>query len=187
MSLGTTDIFLLVILVSSLIVGFFWGAARSLMMLAAWLLALLAGAYLQLNVGSYLSSQWTNFDSAFNEMAAFGIIYFAILIAAPVVVFVMARGNQRISRWQVLDDTVGAVFAVFVAFLSIAGIMMILSTYYEPEGIFVPPKVGPEWTAQLYQSLLGSNIGAGINERLIPIISTVLGPLLPAAIREALV
>ena len=47
MSIGTTDIFLLVIIVSTLVVGFFWGAARSLMLFAGWIMALLAGAYLQ--------------------------------------------------------------------------------------------------------------------------------------------
>ncbi len=39
MTIGTTDIFLLVAIVSSLVVGFFWGAARSLMLFAGWILA----------------------------------------------------------------------------------------------------------------------------------------------------
>ncbi|MFV2062873.1 MAG: CvpA family protein, partial [Chloroflexota bacterium] len=73
------DIFLLVIIVSTMVVGFFWGAARSLMLLAAWLLAFLAGAYLRLQLGSYLASQWTFYDASFAEMAAFGLIYMGLL------------------------------------------------------------------------------------------------------------
>ena len=39
---------------------------------------------------------------------------------------------------------------------------------------------GPDWTANLYQSLLNSTIGRGINEQLVPLIGTVLGPILPS-------
>ena len=75
MTIGTMDIYLLVIIVASLVVGFFWGAARSVMLLAAWLLAFLAGAYLKLQLGSYLAKEWPNYSAHFADMAAFGIIY----------------------------------------------------------------------------------------------------------------
>ena len=104
MTIGTTDIFLLVIIVSTLVVGFFWGAVRSLMLFAAWIIAFLAGAYLQTELGAYLARQWDNFEPAFSQMAAFALIYLAILIAAPVVIFVVTRSSQRVTRWQVLDD-----------------------------------------------------------------------------------
>lgn len=184
--MGTTDIFLLIIIVSTLVVGFFWGAARSVMLLAAWLLAFLAGAYLQLELGSYLVSQWTSFPATFNEMAAFGIIYMGILLAAPIGIIIITRGSQRISKYQVLDDLVGAVFAVFVAILGIAGLMIVLNTFYMTEGPVVDPGGAPEWVADLYQSLLGSSIGSAINEQLVPIIKTVLGPILPPGVREVI-
>lgn len=93
--MGTTDIFLLVIIVSVLITGFFWGAARSLMLLAAWLLAFLAGAYLQLEFGSYLASQWTDYAPSFSQMAAYGLIFSGIIIAAPFVIFVIRAATRR--------------------------------------------------------------------------------------------
>lgn len=182
--MGITDIFLLVILVSVLVVGFFWGAARSLFLLAAWLFAFLAGAYLQLELGGYLASQWTDFVPSFNEMAAYGIIFVGLMIAAPIVIMVITRGSQRLSRFQVLDDLIGAFFAVFVGVLSIAAIMIILSTFYGTGFELVDDKGGPVWTADLYQSLRDSNIGTGIEEQLIPIIGTVIGPLLPPDVRE---
>lgn len=182
--MGITDIFLLVILVSVLVVGFFWGAARSLFLLAAWLFAFLAGAYLQLELGGYLASQWTAFVPSFNEMAAYGIIFVGLMIATPVVIMVITRGSQRLSRFQVLDDLIGAFFAVFVGVLSIAAIMIILSTFYGTGFELVDDKGGPVWTADLYQSLRDSNIGTGIEEQLIPIIGTVIGPLLPPDVRE---
>lgn len=186
MSIGTTDIFLLVIIVAALIVGFFWGAARSLMLLAVWLLAFLAGAYLRLELGSYLASQWTNFAASFSEMAAFGLIYGGLLIASPFIIMTIMRGDQRVARYQVLDDFAGAAFAVLVAVLGIAGVMIVLSTFYVAEGTVVDPSGGPMWTADLYESLLASNIGQAIDERVIPILGSVLGPILPPDVREVM-
>ncbi len=184
MTIGTTDIFLLVIIVSSLVVGFFWGAVRSLMLFAAWILAFLAGAYLQTELGAYLARQWEEYDAAFGQMAAFGIIYVFLLIAAPVVIFVVTRGSQRVTRYQVLDDLTGALFAVFVAVLGIAGLLIVLATYYGDGDPVVSQLGGPLWTANLYQSLLLSNIGGGINEHLVPLVGTVLGPILPDIVAD---
>jgi uncharacterized membrane protein required for colicin V production len=184
--MSTMDIFLLVIIISTLVVGFFWGAARSVMLLAAWLLAFLGGAYLKLELGSYLSGQWTSFPAGFNEMAAFGIIYMGILLSAPFVIMIMTRGSQRISRYQVLDDLVGALFAAFVAVLGIAGLMIVLNTFYQTQGPLVDADGGAEWVASLYESLLASSIGGAIDEKLVPIIGTVLGPILPSSVAETI-
>lgn len=184
MTIGTTDIFLLVIIVSTLVVGFFWGAVRSLMLFAGWILAFLAGAYLQTELGVYLARQWEQYDAAFNQMAAFGIIYVFLLVAAPIVIFIVSRSSQRVTRYQVLDDLTGAFFAVFVAVLGIAGILIVLATYYGDGDPIVEQLGGPQWTANLYQSLLLSNIGGSINEHLVPIIGTVLGPILPDVVAD---
>lgn len=184
MAIGTMDIFLLVIIVSTLIVGFFWGAARSVMLLAGWLLAFLAGAYLKLELGSYLARQWTNYPPSFSEMAAFGIIFMGLLLAAPIAIVIITRGNQRVSKYQVLDDFAGALFAVFVAVLGIAGLIIVMSTYYGPADDFIANAGGPEWTVLLYESIVNSNIGMGVNEHLVPLIGTVLGPILPVDVRE---
>lgn len=186
MSIGTTDIFLTVIIVSTLVVGFFWGAMRSLMLLAAWVLAFVAGAYLKLELGSYLARQWPNFEASWSEMAAFGIIYLGLLLAAPFIIIVTTKANQQVTRFQVLDDAVGALFAVFVAVLGVAGLMIVLATFYDASGTFVDASGGPAWSASLYQSLLASNIGHGINEQVVPLIDFVLGPLLPPDVREAM-
>jgi hypothetical protein len=184
MTIGTTDIFLLVIIVSTLVVGFFWGALRSLLLLAAWVLAFMFGAYLKTSLGAYLGREWGQFSAGFNDMAAFAIIYLAILLAAPFVIFVSTKGNQRVTRYQVLDDLTGALAAVSVALLGIAGTMIVLATYYGTGSTVIDPAGGPQWTATLYQSLLLSSIGAGINDTLVPLIGVVLGPFLPSTVSE---
>ncbi len=152
--------------------------------MAAWLLAFLIGAYLKTELGSYLTQQWRNFPAGFSDMAAFGLIFVALLLAAPVIIFVGTRGSQSVSRFQVLDDLVGAFFAVFVAVLGIAGLLIVLSTFYGSDAAVIDPAGGPQWTANMYQSLLGSSIGSSIDRHLVPIIGTLLGPVLPADVRE---
>ncbi|MGD8486635.1 MAG: CvpA family protein, partial [Chloroflexota bacterium] len=100
MTIGTTDIFLLVIIVSTLVVGFFWGALRSLALLAAWVLIFITGSYLKTELGSYLASEWGQFSAQYNDMAAFGIIFVGLLLAAPFVIFFTTRGGQRLTRYQ---------------------------------------------------------------------------------------
>ena len=185
MTIGTMDIFLLVIIVSTLIVGFFWGAARSLMLLGAWLLAFMAGAYLKIDFGSYLAGEWPNLPPLWSEMIAFGTIYVAMLLAAPIIIFVATRTSQRVTRYQMLDDLIGAAFATFVAVLGVAGILIVLATYYGPgDDLVVSSLGGPEWSANLYRSLLASSIGSGINDEVVPLIGAILGPVLPADVRE---
>jgi uncharacterized membrane protein required for colicin V production len=184
MTIATTDIYLLVIIVSTLVVGFFWGAVRSLMLLAAWLLVFLVGAHLKVELGAYLTRQWTNYPPGFSDMAAFGIIYVGLLLAAPVVIFVGTRSGQNVSRFQVIDDLAGALVAVFVAILGIAGLLIVLSTFYGTGSTVIDPLGGPQWTATLYQSLVNSTIGSTIERYLVPLIGAVLGPVLPIDVRE---
>jgi uncharacterized membrane protein required for colicin V production len=184
LTIGTTDIFLLVIIVSTLVVGFFWGALRSLLLFAVWILAFLFASYLKKDLGAYLAREWGNFSASFNDMAAFALIYLGALLVAPAVIFISTRGNQRITRYQVLDDFIGAFFALAVALLSIAGTMIVLAAFYGPGPLVIDTAGGPQWTANLYQSLLSSTIGGAINDTLVPLIGFVLGPVLPTSVRE---
>jgi uncharacterized membrane protein required for colicin V production len=184
MTIGTTDILLLVIIVSSLVVGFFWGSARSLLSLGAWLFAFLAGAHLKNELGSYLAQQWTNFPPAFSDMAAYGIIFVGLMAATPLFILTVTRGSQRLSRYQVVDDLAGALLAVLVSVLFIASLLIVLATFYGTGEMLIDNQGGPDWTANLYQSLLNSNIGSTINDVVVPVIGAVLGPILPADVRE---
>jgi hypothetical protein len=61
--------------------------------------------------------------------------------------------------------------------------MIVFSTYYDATETFIDPTGGPDWTATMFQSLLTSNIGGEIYERIVPVIGTLLGPILPIDVR----
>ena len=186
MTIGTMDIYLLVIIVAALVVGFFWGAARSLMLLAAWLLAFVGGRLPAAPAGllpGLASGPATRPASARWRPSASST--WACCWRHPSSSW-PPRGHQRFFASQALDDVVGALVAMSVAILGIAGLMIVLSTFYGSGEPFVDPAGGPDWTAQLYQSLLDSTIGGAIDEQLVPVLGTILGPILPPDVREVM-
>jgi len=97
--ISTMDIYLIVIVVcasSSALLG----AARSLLLVAAWLVAFLGAAYLRLYVGGYLAQQWVHFPATFSSMAAFAVLFLFILVIATIVIVVTTRGSHRITNNQ---------------------------------------------------------------------------------------
>ncbi len=185
--ISTMDIYLIVIIVCAIVVGFFWGAARSLLLVAAWLVAFLGAAYLRLYVGGYLAQQWVHFPATFSSMAAFAVLFLLILVIATIVIVVTTRGSHRLTNNQTLDDLAGAVLAGFVAILGIAAIQVAMALFYGRPEPFVSAQGGPQWTATLYGQIIDSSIGGAIAERLVPLLGILLRPLLPFEVWEVMV
>ena len=72
-----------------------------------------------------------------------------------------------------------------VAVLSITGLIVLLATAYRGSLGFAV--VGPDWTREVYQSLLDSRIGDALVRSVIPVLGTILGPLLPNDVRQVMV
>ena len=179
------DIVLVLVIAGAFIVGFLWGVIRSLLMFVAWFVVFVLSALLSVPVGDYLTTQWSNYDADWDHMAAFAILYFAGLVLAAILLWIGVKGAQGLSRYRLLDDSVGGAFMAATAALGIAGVIIILATAYQgPTGTQVN---GPDWTRDLYQSLLDSRIGDAIARTLIPALGTLLGPLLPAYVRQVMV
>lgn len=180
----TFDILLVLIIAGAFVVGFLWGAVRSLLMLAAWFAVFLLAALLSVPVGDYLTTQWSAYDTHWNHMAAFAILYFAGLVLAVTLIWVGVKGAQGLSRYRLLDDVVSGAIMAVVAVLGIAGVIVLLATAYRGSLGFAV--IGPDWTREVYQSLLDSRIGDGITRVIIPPLGTLLGLLLPGYVRQVM-
>ncbi len=180
------DIVLVLIIAGAFIVGFLWGVIRSLLMLAAWFVVFVLSALLSLPAGDYLTRQWSSYDTAWDHMAAFGILYIGGLIIAMILAWIGIRGPQGVSKYRLLDDIGSGAIMAFVAVLSIAGLIVVLGTaYFGPAGATV---LGPDWTRDLYNQLVqGSQIGSGLADTLIPALGNILGLVLPGYVREVMV
>jgi len=175
------DVVLLLIIGGSFLLGFLWGVIRSLLMLAAWFVVFIASAYLSEPVGNYLSGQWTNLERGYVHMVAFGLLYGTGLIVAVILVWQGTRGSQGMTRYAFLDDLVGGLVLACVAVLGIAGVMVVLGTYYASA-----PTLTGDWSANIYRALLDSSVGSSIHASLLPGLSSILGPVLPASIHHTM-
>lgn len=181
----TFDIVLVLVIAGAFVLGFLWGVIRSLLMLAGWLAVFLLSALLSVPAGDYLTGQWSAYDTHWNHMAAFAILYFAGLVLAAILIWIGVKGAQGLSRYRLLDDVVSGAIMAVVAVLGIAGLIVILATAYRGSLGFAV--VGPDWTREVYQSLLDSRIGDALTRTVIPLLGTLLGPLLPSYVRQVMV
>jgi uncharacterized membrane protein required for colicin V production len=181
----SADILIVLIIGGGLLVGFFWGVLRVLLLLAAWFVVFIAAAYLAEPLGRYLAGQWVGLGSSYTHMAAFGIIYAIGFILAVIVVVMVTRGTQDLTRFPLLDDIVGSMIGGAVAVLVLAGLIVILRTFYG-ESAPAGSSAGPAWTLSLYRGLVQSMLGGDIAQSLVPLLGTVIGPILPATVRNAM-
>ena len=124
----TFDIVLVLVIAGAFVIGFLWGVIRSLLMLAAWLAVFLLSALLSVPAGDYLAGQWSAYDTHWNHMAAFAILYFAGIVLAAILIWVGIKGAQGLSKYRLLDDVVSGAIMAIVALLGIAGLIVILAT-----------------------------------------------------------
>jgi uncharacterized membrane protein required for colicin V production len=176
----SADILLLLILAGAFLIGFFWGVVRGLLGLAAWLVTFLLAAHLSGPGGDYLQAQWRNFSAEYNHMLAFLITFGVLFVLALLLIQLGARGSHDLSRYPIVDDILGGLLCAVLAVLVIAAVVAILRTFYAP--VAASSNVA-EWTTNLYSALRSSTIGGQIQSGVVPIMNTLLDPLLPSTIR----
>lgn len=181
----TFDIVLVLVIAGAFVIGFLWGVIRSLLMLAGWFAVFLLAALLSVPVGDYLTTQWSAYDTHWNHMAAFAILYFAGIVLVAILIWVGIKGAQGLSKYRLLDDVVSGTIMAVVAVLAIAGLIVLLASAYRGSLGFAV--IGPDWTRQVYQSLLDSRIGDALTRTVIPVLGSLLGPLLPSYVRQVMV
>lgn len=180
----STDIILLLIIAGAFLIGFFWGVIRGLIALAAWFVVFVLSAHVSLPVGDYLTTQWTQYGSAYDHMLAWLITFGLGYTITLVLIVIGTRGSQDLSRYPLLDDLIGGLLGAVIAILCIAAVIAILRSFYGA-GAPAGAALGATWTSDLYRSLVDSTIGGRISDSLVPALMTLLGPLMPASIRAA--
>lgn len=176
----SADILLILVLAGAFLIGFFWGVVRGLLGLAAWLVTFLLAAHLSGPGGDYLQGNWRNFSPDFNHMLAFLLTFGLLFTLGLILIQLGARGSHDLSRYPLVDDILGGLLGAVLAILVVAGVIAILRTFYEP--VASSSNVA-DWATNLYIALKNSTIGGQIASGVVPIMNTLLDPLLPSTIR----
>lgn len=176
------DLVLIGLLAVGFVVGFFRGAIRAVLAMGAWLVCFVFAAYLRVPLGEWLARSAT-FSSAYADLVAFGVIFFALLTTL-ILVIVLSRAPTEWTRHAVIDDILGGVLGVIVVGLVIASAIVMLDHYYAVVNPAPVADVG--WPADIHRALEASAIARWIGDAGIRAIAFVLGPVLPADIRAVM-
>jgi len=182
-SLTLADGVLVALLALAFFLGYTQGVLRQLLGIAVFLVAFVVGAYLRSPVGTWLASNWTWLPVEFSAMVAFGASFLVVLGVLTLTVQVYYERAMLAPRYAVIDELAGGVLAVLIGLLVLSVLVLASDAYYHGVGA-TPPSGDVGWMRSLYHALDGSALVHFTRSGLIPGMLSLLGPLLPAAVRS---
>lgn len=177
------DLFCALLIAGGIVLGFWRGAIRQGLAVAAWPVTFLLAANLSPSLGRWLVSQAPTYSTEYGVMLAFGAV-FALLFVAAVIVFEVTGTSMTISRSTTVDSIVGAVLGGLLAVLALIGLIVVLDTYYA-----VTPAPGNyqiELIGDVYGVSRDSFIAEGLRQTVIPLLGNVLSAILPDHVRAVM-
>ncbi|TFG68822.1 MAG: CvpA family protein [Thermomicrobiales bacterium] len=158
--------------------GWSSGFVRRVFGLVFLAVSFVAGAYLRQPVGALLAGIFPDLPPAYADMVgyavAFGVLVVALnIVSGPILGKIAVDGVSRS-----VNKGLGAAFGAIEAILIISVAIVILDTYFGTAGsLGKDPGLG--FLKTLSQALDESTIGQVLIDTTVPLVLTVLGPLLP--------
>jgi hypothetical protein len=146
-------------------------------------LSFVLGAYLREPIGAFIAGLRPDIPEAYGEMIAY-VFVFPVLIAGlhivtgPVLARVAVDGLTH-----ELDQVLGAVFGLVEAVLILSALIVILDTYLGTKST-LPADLGLQVVLSWRDALNDSTTAHLLRDTTVPLVLTVLGPLLPADVRS---
>jgi uncharacterized membrane protein required for colicin V production len=180
----TADVILVLLLAGGFVLGFFRGTVRQVLVLGAWLIIFVLAAYLRVPVAEWLAGGRPQFSLDYALMLSFLAIYLG-LFGAALLLFEFGGAPSRLTRHPVLDDAVGGVLGLFIAAVLIAGVIVVLDTFYIRAPTTVPGEL--TWLRDVDAGLDASAVASLIRDWVVRGLGIVVGPLLPPDVRASMV
>jgi uncharacterized membrane protein required for colicin V production len=179
------DVVIALVAMALFVVGWFQGAIRQLIGIAAFLLAFLLAANLRDPLGDFLARNWTFWDRGFNLMLALLGLWIAFSVTLQIGIQAFYRRLVISRRLLILDEVLGGLLGAFQVFLVIALLTLTFDSYY-----LATPRPATfhdvEWARSVDALLRDSAIAGALRDGLATWLLTLLGPLLPTDLRAAL-
>jgi hypothetical protein len=176
-SLTAADFVLAIIVVCAFGLGYAEGTGRVLIALLAWAFAWVLAANLRTPLGNPLSGYWGQFSLEYTMMIAFLVAFVATLGVCTVVIVMATKRSSILAGSQLLDPLLAGTLAVVVTVLIIAGVEASLDTVYRAGLPLNANDVSV--LSSTHEALANSAIGHWIDSTVVPILTSVTGPLIP--------
>lgn len=175
------DFVLVVLFVLAFLLGFVRGAVRQLVALGALLVAFILAAHLRLPVADWLVTQDARFSIEYGQMLGF-VLVLAVIFGLALLVIQVTGSTMQVSSRPMVDDVLGGLLMLGVSVLAVASLLVALGTYFDVEQTTTTAEVGLVSAANA--ELEDSAIAAVLRAELVPGLVSLLGPLLPADVRD---
>jgi uncharacterized membrane protein required for colicin V production len=176
------DVLLLLFVGLGFAVGFLRGTVRALLAVGASALCFLLAAYIRVPLGDWLANNGS-LDPFYAQMLAFGAVFLALFIALLLVIM-FSRTPTSITSHPLVDDVVGGLIGAFAAVLVVAGLTVILASFYGNADVAAAGESG--LVAEIYSALSGSGIATSIQTTVVPWMAFLLGPVIPSEVLAAM-
>lgn len=174
------DVVIVVLLILLALIGFFRGVLRQMLALGAWLVALVVAAQARNFLADWLIGQEPDFSRQYANMLAFLVGFLVLLIAALAIIELSGRTITLTTR-QFVEEFLGAAALLLVGVLALTGVLLALDTYYAlPKGFTAEVDL----VRQVHAALDESKIATALHDTLVPLVQSLLGPLLPPDVRS---
>ena len=179
------DVVIALVAMAVFVVGWFQGAIRQVLGIAAFLLAFLLAANLRDPLGDFFARNWTFYDRQFNLTLALLGLWIAFSVTLQIGIQAFYRRLVISRRLLILDEVLGGLLGAFQVFLVIALLTLIFDSYY----LVTPRPVAfhdVEWARSVDALLKDSAVVGALRGGLAAWLLALFAPLLPSDLRAAL-
>ncbi len=180
-----TDVVLVGFIAATIFGGFRIGFLRSLLGLLFMAIALVVGAYIRYPVGAVASTIVKDVPPEYANLVGYAIVFPVILGGLHIISALFLRHVAMQGISEAIDRALGAVFGAIQAVLILSAVVVILDTYLGTDTT-LRHVVGPGTLKQIQDAMNGSTTVHILRETTVPVLLTILGPLLPKDISSLL-
>jgi uncharacterized membrane protein required for colicin V production len=177
-----TDLVIFAYLLGWFVLGFGQGAIRRVVGILTVSFSFFLAAQLNVYVGPFLASYWTQFPTGYAEMIGFGTLFVAGVVAFALIVQGTYKRVAVFAEHPIVDELLGGLMGLIQGFLLLMFAVIILDQFFlrgpsaaDPSEL---PVLRPVWEA-----INGSGTGQLLHDHLIPSFVALTGFLLPQSLR----
>ncbi len=181
-NLNLTDLVIIAYLLGWFVLGFAQGAVRRVVGVLTMGFSFFLAAQLNLYLGPFLASHWTQFPNGYAQMVGFGTLFVAGAIAFALIVQGTYKRVKVFAAHPIVDETVGGLMGLIEGYLLLMFVVIILDQFFLTASPAADPSELP-LLRPLWQAINGSGTGKILHEQLIPGFISITGFLVPGAVR----
>jgi len=176
------------LLLVGFVAGFTFGGWRTgflhrLAGLAFVAISFVAGAYLRGPFGTLIHGIFPDVPASYAELLGYAFVFPIVLAVIHLVAYPFLKGKHMSGMTRELDKALGAIFGFIEAVLILSVVVVIFDTYFgTPESIGQSPGLG--FLTSFVTSFNESYTVHLLRATTVPVVLTILGPLLPKDINS---